>query len=78
IHALWARWIFLNRPKFVGSAFEGTKDFIREYWRMIHYAAGHRALSWLLYHRLAERQLTSKQIVELIGYYEEKTGMKDW
>ncbi|KAF9017476.1 hypothetical protein BDZ89DRAFT_916217, partial [Hymenopellis radicata] len=78
IHALWARWITLNKPKFIGSYFQGTKAFIDEYWEMIHYAAGHRALCWLLYYRLAQRQLTSRQIVDLVRYYEQKTGMKDW
>ncbi|KAF9055359.1 hypothetical protein BDZ89DRAFT_1107139 [Hymenopellis radicata] len=78
IHALWARWITLNKPKFIGSYFQGTKAFIDEYWEMIHYAAGHRALCWLLYYRLAERQLTSSQIVDLVRYYEQKTRMKDW
>ncbi|KAJ7262255.1 hypothetical protein B0H12DRAFT_322565 [Mycena haematopus] len=48
MHALWARWIHLNRNLFISDYFEGTKTFINEYWKMIRLAAGLNALRYWL------------------------------
>ncbi|KIK77463.1 hypothetical protein PAXRUDRAFT_834978 [Paxillus rubicundulus Ve08.2h10] len=49
IQALWFRWIFLNRNRFVANYFNGTKAFVTENWQLIKTAAGLLALrTWLL------------------------------
>lgn len=49
MHALWGRWITLNRREFIQDYFAGVIQFIDKYWLMIHRAAGWDALRyWLL------------------------------
>ncbi|KAG6379735.1 hypothetical protein JVT61DRAFT_10269 [Boletus reticuloceps] len=49
MQALWFRWIFLNRNRFVANYFDGTKTFVRENWELIKLGAGLLALrTWLL------------------------------
>ncbi|CAL1708760.1 unnamed protein product [Somion occarium] len=77
--ALWNRWIMLNRVKFVFEGYaDGVTEFIDEYWRMIHLAAGWGALRAFLLMLMTERYLTVSEVARLLKYYEEKTGMKDW
>lgn len=53
MHALWARWIALNRPVFIKNFVEGIERFLDFYWRMIYRAAGYDALwHFLLVSRL--------------------------
>ncbi|KAF8341915.1 hypothetical protein F5887DRAFT_975638 [Amanita rubescens] len=81
IMALWARWITLNKNKnalrFQGRA-NGVKMFIDEYWKMIHFAAGWQALVDQLVVLGANRLLKTREIAELITYYESLVGMDYW
>ncbi|KIK41670.1 hypothetical protein CY34DRAFT_193961 [Suillus luteus UH-Slu-Lm8-n1] len=78
MQALWFRWIFLNRNKFVSEYFKGTKTFINENWQMIDLAAGVAALrTWLLVLSINNFLLTS-DVVALLRHYRELTGKKYW
>lgn len=78
MQALWFRWIFLNRNKFVAEYFKGTKTFINENWQMIDLAAGVAALrTWLLVLSINNFLLTS-DVVALLRHYRELTGKKHW
>ncbi|TFK70788.1 hypothetical protein BDN72DRAFT_765948 [Pluteus cervinus] len=78
MHALWARWITLNRKEFIASYRDGTKGFISYYWKMIHLAAGWAALrAWLLM-LLGNRFLTGNDVAELLKHYEKQTKMDRW
>ncbi|KAG1868455.1 hypothetical protein F4604DRAFT_1775623 [Suillus subluteus] len=78
MQALWFRWIFLNRNKFVANFFEGTKTFIDDNWQMIARAAGAAALrTWLLVLSINNFLMTSGA-VELLRHYRKLTGKKHW
>ncbi|KLO05309.1 hypothetical protein SCHPADRAFT_1002977 [Schizopora paradoxa] len=78
MQALWARWILLNRNKFVANYLLGMKDFIDEYWQMIHRAAGFAALRvWLLVF-VSNRYLTGTDFCDLLKYYSDLVGMNLW
>ncbi|KAJ4487968.1 hypothetical protein J3R30DRAFT_872748 [Lentinula aciculospora] len=48
MHALWDRWIMMNRRRFIQDYLVGTIDFVDKYWLMIHRAAGWSALRYWL------------------------------
>ncbi|KIJ61407.1 hypothetical protein HYDPIDRAFT_96506 [Hydnomerulius pinastri MD-312] len=76
IQALWYRWIFLNRNKFVANYFNGTKSFITENWQMIQKGAGLLALrTWLLV-LCVNNFLTALEVVTLMRYYQELAGIQ--
>ncbi|KAH8102273.1 hypothetical protein BXZ70DRAFT_65019 [Cristinia sonorae] len=79
ILALWNRWIFLNRRKFIfeGHAM-GAAAFVDEYWEMIHRAAGWGALRAFLLMLMINKYLTDKDVARLLKQYEAKTGMDLW
>ncbi|KAK7054805.1 hypothetical protein VNI00_003268 [Paramarasmius palmivorus] len=77
MHALWARWILLNRTLFVANYGRGVKLFIDEYMEMIKLAAGWEALRYWLLMLLAHRYLTGKDVADALRYYEEKGGLDD-
>uniref|UniRef100_A0A8H7XPV3 Uncharacterized protein n=1 Tax=Psilocybe cubensis TaxID=181762 RepID=A0A8H7XPV3_PSICU len=80
MHALWARWIFVqaNRNKFIANYVKGVKAFIDTYWRMIHKAAGWSALRFFLFVFLANNFLTSHDVAQVLLYYQNLTGMEHW
>ncbi|KAG1784142.1 hypothetical protein EV702DRAFT_1191149 [Suillus placidus] len=80
MQALWFRWIFLNRNKFVAEFFEGTKTFINDNWQMIDRAAGVAALRiWLPVFSINNFLLTSESdVVALLYHYRGLTGKKHW
>ncbi|KAF9558211.1 hypothetical protein CPC08DRAFT_563452 [Agrocybe pediades] len=78
MHALWARWIMLNRNTFISDHLKGTKSFIDEYWKIIHKAAGWDALRYFLFMLLANQFLTGKDIAQVLKHYEKYTGMEFW
>ncbi|KAL5479052.1 hypothetical protein ACEPAI_2340 [Sanghuangporus weigelae] len=76
--ALWSRWIFLNRPKFIEDYEAGIQVFVDEYWRTIHRAAGFAALrTWLLV-LVQNRYLTGTQFCDTLKYYKDLVGMDHW
>ncbi|EDR04559.1 uncharacterized protein LACBIDRAFT_330486 [Laccaria bicolor S238N-H82] len=88
MHALWARWIVLNRNKFVANYHKGTIAFVDSYWKMIHRAAGWDALRyWLLVRNncsslfylfkcwLNASFLSGHEVAEVLQHYESLTGM---
>ncbi|KAL5496171.1 hypothetical protein ACEPAH_3088 [Sanghuangporus vaninii] len=76
--ALWSRWIFLNRPKFIEDYEAGIRVFLDEYWRTIHRAAGFAALrTWLLV-LVQNRYLTGTQFCDTLKYYKDLVGMDHW
>ncbi|KAG1795333.1 uncharacterized protein HD556DRAFT_1442179 [Suillus plorans] len=78
MQALWFRWIFLNRNKFVAEFFKGTETFINDNWKMIDRAAGVAALrTWLLVLSINNFLLTS-DVVVLLRHYRKLTGKKHW
>ncbi|OAX38476.1 hypothetical protein K503DRAFT_770448 [Rhizopogon vinicolor AM-OR11-026] len=78
MQALWYRWIFLNRNKFVANFFNGTKSFIKDNWRMIHQAAGLGALrTWLLLLNI-HNFLVTLEVVTLLRFYRGLTDMQHW
>jgi len=78
MQALWARWMLLNRNKFVENYLNGMKEFIDEYWQMIHRAAGFAALRvWLLVF-VSNRFLSGTNFCDLLKYYSELVGMNLW
>ncbi|KAL5525375.1 hypothetical protein ACEPAF_9245 [Sanghuangporus sanghuang] len=78
ILALWSRWIFLNRPKFIEDYEAGIRVFLDEYWRTIHRAAGFAALrTWLLV-LVQNRYLTGTQFCDTLKYYKHLIGMDHW
>ncbi|TDL26650.1 hypothetical protein BD410DRAFT_800464 [Rickenella mellea] len=78
MQALWARWIILNRNKFISNYFLGVQAFITQYWREIHKAAGFSALRvWLLV-LVSNRFLTGPQFFDILKYYTDQTGMDLW
>ncbi|TFK28537.1 hypothetical protein FA15DRAFT_42618 [Coprinopsis marcescibilis] len=78
MHALWARWILINRSKFIANYKKGVFMFIDAYWKMIHRAAGWDALRYWLLLLLANRFLTAKEVADSLKYYEAYTGMAQW
>ncbi|KAL0071187.1 hypothetical protein AAF712_001751 [Marasmius tenuissimus] len=76
MHALWARWIFLNRNVFIRNYVEGVQSFIDEYWKIIQRAAGWEALRYWLLLLLPTRFLTGHDVAQLLKYYEEKVGVR--
>ncbi|KAJ7209505.1 hypothetical protein GGX14DRAFT_566020 [Mycena pura] len=70
MHALWARWIFSNRNSFITDYFNGAKEFIDEYWRMIRLAAGWDALRFWLVMLVTTRFLTGRHVMLLLKHYE--------
>ncbi|ESK96315.1 hypothetical protein Moror_7101 [Moniliophthora roreri MCA 2997] len=75
MHALWSRWIMLNRTTFVANYGEGAKLFVDKYWKMIRLAAGWEALRYWLLLLLAHRYLTGKDVADTLKHYERKIGM---
>lgn len=72
--ALWNRWIFLNRNKFMANYFNGTKAFVKENWKMIHQAAGLTALrTWLLV-LCVNNFLPPLEVVSIIQFYQALTS----
>jgi len=78
MQALWGRWIMLNRNKFVSNYYSGAKEFVDEYWRIIHWTAGWAALRVWLLMLVQNRFLTGSEIVNILKRYEELTGMAHW
>ncbi|CDO77956.1 hypothetical protein BN946_scf184971.g6 [Trametes cinnabarina] len=77
--ALWNRWIMLNGTHFILNKYEnGVQSFLDQYWRMIHNAAGWRALRAFLMMLHVHKYLTLSGVTKMLKYYEEKTGMKLW
>ncbi|KAG0707919.1 hypothetical protein DFH29DRAFT_994550 [Suillus ampliporus] len=73
MQALWFRWIFLNRNKFVADFLKGTRMFIKDNWRMIHLAAGLAALrTWLLVLNI-NNFLATPDVVTLLREYRSLT-----
>ncbi|KAJ6586846.1 hypothetical protein DFH09DRAFT_910395 [Mycena vulgaris] len=59
MHALWARWVTLKRNLLVAHFYNGIKQFVDDYWKMIRLAAGWEALRyWLLVSLLLEVNCT--------------------
>ncbi|KAG2137395.1 uncharacterized protein EDB93DRAFT_1167305 [Suillus bovinus] len=78
MQALWFRWIFLNRNKFVADFFKGTETFINDNWKMIDRAAGVAALrTWLLVLSINNFLMTS-DVVVLLRHYRRLTGKRHW
>lgn len=78
MHALWARWVVLNRNKFVANYHKGTIAFVDSYWKVIHRAAGWDALRYWLLMLLANRFLSGHEVAEILQHYESLTGMATW
>ncbi|KAF8156828.1 hypothetical protein B0H34DRAFT_710695 [Crassisporium funariophilum] len=78
MHALWARWIILNRPKFISNYHKGLIAFVNEYWKIIHRAAGWDALRYWLLMLLANQFLTGHEVAQVLVHYENLTGMAHW
>ncbi|RDB30322.1 hypothetical protein Hypma_007240 [Hypsizygus marmoreus] len=78
MHALWARWIVLNRNTFVADYYKGTIAFVNAYWRMIHRAAGWDALRYWLLMLLANRFINGNEVARILKHYEGLTGMDSW
>lgn len=78
MHALWLRWIMLNRTEFMRSYYKGVIAFIDAYWRMIHQAAGWEAMRYWLLLLLTQRFLTGREVAKALKHYEERTGMSHW
>ncbi|KAF9239298.1 hypothetical protein BU15DRAFT_11753, partial [Melanogaster broomeanus] len=75
IQALWFRWIFLNRNRFVANYFSGTKAFVTENWKLIKQGAGLLALrTWLLV-LCVNNFLLPLEVVTLMRYYQELAGI---
>ncbi|KAE9396055.1 hypothetical protein BT96DRAFT_825309 [Gymnopus androsaceus JB14] len=78
MHALWGRWITLNRREFIQDYFAGVIQFIDKYWLMIHRAAGWDALRYWLLLLMVNKYLDVQEVAKLLTHYEAKTGMKYW
>ncbi|KAF8631491.1 hypothetical protein AX15_002378 [Amanita polypyramis BW_CC] len=78
IVALWARWMMLNKNVFAKNCVEGVRQFIDEYWRMIHLAAGWEALVYQILVFVAYRLIGQSEVIPLILYYEKLVGMDYW
>jgi len=78
MHALWARWIFLNRNKLIANYVKGVMAFVDDYWKMIHRAAGWDALRYWCWLLMANKILTGRDVAKVLVYYEELTGMASW
>ena len=82
--------LYMGSHKFVSNYYKGTQAFVDEYWKMIHKAAGWKALRvWLLVspHSHCEpvldnhvkvlvvrRFLTGSEVAQILKYYEGLTG----
>ncbi|KAG9043031.1 hypothetical protein FS837_010114 [Tulasnella sp. UAMH 9824] len=69
IAALWARWIALNRGKFLASYVEGFKAFVLESHDVIRRAAGVRALRNFLLVMAQYRFLKPKEVCDVLDAY---------
>ncbi|KAF5352181.1 hypothetical protein D9758_009223 [Tetrapyrgos nigripes] len=78
IAALWARWMVLNRRKFIANFYFGTMAFIEEYAWMIYWAAGWGALRYQLIILMANRFLNCSQVANLLKHYEGRVEMDSW
>ncbi|KAK0204113.1 hypothetical protein DFS33DRAFT_861413 [Desarmillaria ectypa] len=78
MHALWVRWILLNRSKFIANYCQGITEFVDEYWPIIHKAAGWKALRFWLMTMLANRYLKGEEVASVLKFYEAKTQMDLW
>lgn len=72
MHALWARWIMLNRNYFIHDFYAGTIAFVNDYWKMIYRAAGWRALRYWLLLLLTNRFLTGPEVANVLRNYEDR------
>ncbi|KAJ7132828.1 hypothetical protein C8R43DRAFT_1023565 [Mycena crocata] len=70
IHAVWARWIVLNRNLFIANYYNGAKKFIDENWKMIRLAAGWNVLRYWLVGLMTNDFLTAQEIGTLLRRYE--------
>ncbi|KAF8416051.1 hypothetical protein L210DRAFT_3429979 [Boletus edulis BED1] len=76
MQALWFRWIFLNRNRFVANYFDGTKAFVGENWELIKMGAGLLALrTWLLV-LVVNNFLLPLEVATLMKYYQELAGIQ--
>ncbi|KAF9069641.1 hypothetical protein BDP27DRAFT_1222090, partial [Rhodocollybia butyracea] len=78
MHALWGRWIMLNRTRFIQDYSVGVMDFVDQYWMMIHRAAGWQALRYWLLMLMVNKYLKPQGVANVLQHYEGKTGMKYW
>ncbi|KAF8804635.1 hypothetical protein BYT27DRAFT_7107484 [Phlegmacium glaucopus] len=78
MHALWARWIMLNRNKFIANYFKGMIAFVDEYWKIIHRAAGWDALRYWSLMLQSNHFLTGHEVAQVLVHYEGHTGMAFW
>ncbi|KAJ3733011.1 hypothetical protein DFJ43DRAFT_272692 [Lentinula guzmanii] len=78
MHALWSRWIMLNKERFIQDYLVGTIDFVDKYWLIIHQAAGWSALRYWLMMLMVNKYLQASEVAHVLKHYEEKTGMKYW
>ncbi|KAG5638004.1 hypothetical protein H0H81_002272 [Sphagnurus paluster] len=78
MHALWGRWITLNRNLFIKDYSKGTIAFVDRYWRMIHRAAGWDALRYWLLMLVANRFINGVDVAKTLKHYEGLTGMDTW
>lgn len=70
MHALWARWILLNRSAFLADYGKGVRRFVDEYWKIIHRAAGWAALRyWLLVSRLLSVKMEIRALMWFVRSY---------
>ncbi|KAI0777180.1 hypothetical protein BD413DRAFT_514026 [Trametes elegans] len=77
--ALWNRWIMLNKSAFIFDKYlNGIQKFLDRYWKVIHQAAGWRALRAFLLMMHANHYLSVTDVRKALQYYEEKTGMELW
>ncbi|KAG8980481.1 hypothetical protein FRC05_006114 [Tulasnella sp. 425] len=76
IAALWARWINLNRGKFLSSYVEGFKAFVQESHDVIRRAAGVRALRNFLLVMAQYRFLNPKELFEVTNISADTTVQK--
>ncbi|RPD56950.1 hypothetical protein L226DRAFT_554330 [Lentinus tigrinus ALCF2SS1-7] len=77
--ALWNRYIMINRASFIANEyFVGVKAFITQYWKIIHQAAGWRALRAFLMNLSVNNFLTFDKVLKSLQHYEELIGMSLW
>ncbi|PPQ63529.1 hypothetical protein CVT24_004757 [Panaeolus cyanescens] len=78
MHALWARWIMLNRPQFISNYAKNVMKFVDYYWKFIYLASGWDGLRYWLLMLHTNRFLTVTEVAKILRHYEELTGMSDF
>ncbi|KAJ7177711.1 hypothetical protein C8R46DRAFT_1212450 [Mycena filopes] len=71
MHALWDRWIFLNRPMFVENHLDGGKKFIDDFWKIIRQAAGRNTLRYILLVLGSYGFFSAKEAGSLLQHYDQ-------